>query len=277
MYTNFTNFFDSYDNNINTNCTYVDLSLTNLSFNDYFVHLNVCSLKNKVSELESLITLLNFPKVVLLSETWLSSDIDLINITNNSFISSYRKNRHGGGVGMHVHNDVKYCIKVRSCDLNTISKIDYILLELLTFKIAVCCAYCPPGTKTDNIINLIEHIKGTVDPKSQIVFGGDFNINILDDKIDSSIDFINSVNMLALHPVISLPIRVTNATATLIDNFLCDFSMLPLNTNVITTDISDHYMIALQLPKSYITCSVKKRNFCQQNKEKFTMKLINVN
>ena len=53
--------------------------------------------------------------------------------------------------------------------------------------------------------------------------------------------------------------------------------LLPLNTNVITTDISDHDIIALQLPKSYITCSVKKRNFCQQNKEKFTMKLINAN
>ena len=59
-----TNFFDSYDNNINTNCTYVDLSSTNLSFNDYIVDLNVCSLKNKVSELEGLITLLNFPKAV---------------------------------------------------------------------------------------------------------------------------------------------------------------------------------------------------------------------
>ena len=86
-----TNFFDSYDNNININCTYVHMSSTNLSFNDYIVHLNVCSLKNKVSELKGLITLFNFPKVVLLSETWLSSDIDLITITNYSFISSYRK------------------------------------------------------------------------------------------------------------------------------------------------------------------------------------------
>ena len=85
-----TNFFDYNDNSIITNCTYVDLSSTNLSFNDYIVHLNVCSLKTKVSELEGLITLLNFPKVVLLSETWLSLDIDLINITNYSFISFYR-------------------------------------------------------------------------------------------------------------------------------------------------------------------------------------------
>ena len=97
-----TNLFESYDYNIHTNCTYVDLSSTNLSFNDYIVHLNVCSLKNKVSELEGLITLLNFPRVVFLSETWLSSDIDLINITNYSFTSSYGKNRRGGGVGIYV-------------------------------------------------------------------------------------------------------------------------------------------------------------------------------
>ena len=121
------------------------------------------------------------------------------------------------------HRQIYHWVKVRSCDLNTVSNIDYILLELLTFKIAFCCVYCPPGTKTNNIINLIEHIKGTVESKSQIVFGGDFNINILGEKIDSSIDFISSVNMLALHPVISLPTRVTNATATLIDNFICDF------------------------------------------------------
>ena len=79
--------------------------------------------------------------------------------------------------------------------------------------------------------------------------------------------------MLALHPTITLPTRVINTTKSLIDNFLCDFSFLPANTNVITTD--DHYAIALHIPNVTFVNPVIKRNFNSKNREYFTRKLIN--
>ena len=38
--------------------------------------------------------------------------------------------------------------------------------------------------------------------------GGDYNINLLDDIPDISIEFLNSIHTLGLFPVINLPTRV---------------------------------------------------------------------
>ena len=56
---------------------------------------------------------------------------------------------------------------------------------------------------------------------------------------------------------------------------MCDFSLLPLKSTVITTDISDHYAIALHVSNEIPTNTLYKRNFCSKHKEIFTTKLIN--
>ena len=78
-------------------------------------------------------------------------------------------------------------------------------------------------------------------------------MNLIKDNTDTAMEFINAANMLALHPVISLPTKMFNTCASLIVNFVCDFSLLPARTNVITSVINDHFMIALKLP----ICSTK--------------------
>ena len=60
----------------------------------------------------------------------------------------------------------------------------------------------------------------------------------------------------------------------MIDNFLCDSSLLLAHTSVITTDISDHFMIALKLPICSTKTSVMRRNFSLQNRTIFTQKSI---
>ena len=98
------------------------------------------------------------------------------------------------------------------------------------------------------IASTIESFKRLVSNKYNLIVGEDFNVNLLDLDDDNAIEFLNAVNLLALHPTITLLTRVTNTTKSLIDNFLCDFSFLPANTNVITTGIRDHYAIALHIP-----------------------------
>ena len=50
---------------------------------------------------------------------------------------------------------------------------------------------------------------------------------------------------------------------------------LTANTNVITTDISDHYAIALHIPNIVFATPVMKQNLNSKNREFFTQKLIN--
>ncbi len=88
---------------------------------------------------------------------------------------------------------------------------------------------------------------------------------------------MNELHCLSLHPVISLPTRVTDTSTSLIDNFLCDFSLLPIESNVIKIDLSDHYMIQLKIDVSASTGEFIKRDSALKNKLIFTNKLCAAN
>jgi hypothetical protein len=138
-------------------------------------------------------------------------------------------------------------VKDKSCDHDVLHGIDYLLIELLHLKISLCCMYCPPNTSLTNILSTLEQVKVICAPNTALVVGGDFNINLLDTAAETPTEFLNELHSLSLHPVISLPTRVTDTSSTLIDNFLCDFSLLPILSNVIKVDLSDHFMIALKI------------------------------
>ena len=80
--------------------------------------------------------------------------------------------------------------------------------------------------------------------------------------------------MIGFYPVITLPTRITSHSATLIDNFICDISILPTNSTVIKTDLSDHFMIAIPLQMKIQTKNIYKRSFSLKNKEKFSNFLL---
>ena len=167
-----------------------------------------------------------------------------------------------GGVGIYIHNSVKYIIKEKSAD-STVNNnnIDYIVIQFIgNTNIAFACMYCL-DKKLNNIISIIEHIKSLLHPTTSLIIDGDFNINLLDVTTDLAIDFFNNLHTYSLHPVITLPTRVTKTTSTLIDNFSCVISLLPLCSRVIKTDISDHYLIELSLNLPSSSNTAIKRNF----------------
>ena len=220
---------------------------------------------NKVAELETLLDILDWPKIVVLSECWLNTSYCLINIPNYSFILSSRiSGCKGDGVGIYVHDSVKFFIKGKSCD-NTnldIFNIDYLLIELPELKLAICGMYSPPKTPLNNVVSLMELLRLSVNKKFQIVFAGDYNHNLLGDTAE---DFLVGLHVNFLHPVTTIPTRVTPISATLIDNFMCDNSMFSIQSSVIVHDISDHYPILLQLQipennyafrRNYICCAI---------------------
>ncbi len=267
-------FFDDDNIFLNSECCYHTLSsLPANKLSSSILHLNVQSLTNKVAELDGLLNILGSPKIMLLTETWLCIDGCAVNIPNYSFVSSPRTLGIHGGVGAYICDSVKYCINVKSCEqmVPNAANIDFLLLELTEFNMAVCCLYCPPGTKPTDILKLIDFLKSCT-KMSHFVAGGDFNINLLVDN-NLSLEFLNSLHTVSLHPVISLPTRVTSTSSTLLDNFLCDFSLLPAQTNVIKTDISDHYLIAMQLNINLTSKLIKRRIFSNKNKINFANRL----
>jgi len=74
---------------------------------------------------------------------------------------------------------------------------------------------------------------------------GDFNVNLLDYEGSFPADFLSDILASGLLPSVTIPTRVTEKSATLIDNI---FSSLTFqNSFVIVSDISDHLPVLSDL------------------------------
>ena len=79
-------------------------------------------------------------------------------------------------------------------------------------------------------------------PNCDLVIGLDHNMDFMKSNIHRLTSEFISLNLdLLMMPLITRPTRITNSTATLIDNIIFEQSMLDLCTsNVLIEDISDH-------------------------------------
>ena len=97
-------------------------------------------------------------------------------------------------------------------------------------------------------------------------------IKLLDVNCNITVDFANNLYAAGLHPVITLSTRVTETFATLTGSFFCDVSLLPLQSAVVRTDISDHYLIEIGSKTKLSIYPSAVRHFYTY-KTKFTTKL----
>ena len=70
-----------------------------------FFYTNATSLRNKWEEFNSLISFTEFSHVIMLSETWFNTD-SLTMIRNYTLYSKNRDQIIGGGVAIHIRNDL---------------------------------------------------------------------------------------------------------------------------------------------------------------------------
>ena len=88
-------------------------------------------------------------------------------------------------------------------------------------NIVICCAYRHPDTDNTKFIEYLEATSFKVDKNKIICVIGDFNINLLNYESHSASEtseFINSMVSHYLLPHILQPTRVTDHSATIIDN-----------------------------------------------------------
>ena len=118
--------------------------------------------------------------------------------------------------------------------------------------------------------------------KSSIYLCGDFNINLLNyDYHKGTRDFLDSLFTLGLYPLIDKPSRITEYSATLIDNIFTNELNIESKSGLILNDLSDHlpvfcvcdYKIQRKCQKK----SIFVRNIDQESLSKFKNQLVNEN
>ena len=116
--------------------------------------------------------------------------------------------------------------------------------------------------------------------KKYVYITGDFNVNTLTQPSCNlaTQEFKNIFSSNFYSPLIQKPTRITEHSATLIDNIYCNVPELSSNSaaGILKVSISDHYDIFCILKYATIqdkTKIVKKRNFCENNIATFTTRL----
>ena len=215
------------------------------------LNLNIRSLANKFDAFKNVLNNLNHAfSIISLTETWLNDETsENFNLNNYNFVCSNRANRKGGGVGFYISNNLNY--KLRT-DLNIYEEgiIESLFIEIISTtskNIILGNIYRPPSGNFEIFENKLNEILANVDKTKKISYlTGDFNIDLLkSDVCEYSNRFCEQLFTSSFFPLINKPTRITQHTATLIDNiFTNDLDQIESSINgLIYSDISDHLPI----------------------------------
>ena len=246
------NHFNSIHSGINNtwNSSYYSIDSFNGEFskscNDFLlIHVNIRSLFHKIDHFLSLLNLLTTQfDMICFTESWLTNDTKhLINIPGYTSYHTLRLNRRGGGISMYVSDRflVTTLDEVSVCS----SVIETLFLNVSyggkTFIVGTI--YKPPSSG-DNLFletfnSLYNH--ATQNFSYRIYICGDFNIDLMGDNCQN---FLNIMFANSLMPSISKPTRISDSSATLIDNIFLN-SGQQVKSGILTVDLSDHLPIFL--------------------------------
>src|SRR6218665_787429 len=213
------------------------------------LHINARSISSKMDDLRFM--LLKLPVMVLaLTETWLTEENDKnLKVPGYVTISKPRKDRIRGGVALLIREDIAFY------PLTDVTYLAHDTYEGLFINVPqskgqdliIGSIYRPPGQPLGSFNDdLAELIPVLTKDRRRVLLMGDFNINLMNlHSHEPTQDFLNILTSSFFAPAINCPTRVTEETATLIDNIFTNFYQEIHDPTVIISDFSDHFPIML--------------------------------
>ena len=213
------------------------------------MHLNIRSIPSNLTKLVQYLSNLNVNfDIIGISETWLNeTNKDIYNLNGYNHVSLVRQDRIHGGVSLSISASISYRILNEISIVNKDIECIFIEIELYGDRIHVGIIYRTPDADVRNFCDYLVDVLESLKPHNQSCYiMGDYNIDLLKHSTHNPIsEFLDLMFSNSFIPLINKPTRVTHKTATLIDNI---FTNIYKNENkyltgILTTDISDHYII----------------------------------
>ena len=239
-------------------CDYVDYSEITVDKNNKnrntltAMQLNARGVLNKRDPLKIVLNDIkkdNRVDVVLLVETWLSkTTAKRFMIPGYKFLSSHRKNKKGGGVGVLVSQDLD-CRPRPDLSMN-IPNFESLTVEIKTHSnsILVCSVYRPPNSKVKEFLRNYKRLLGkfTLNQQERLIIGLDHNLDLMKHESHNPTKEFLDINLdLNLIPTITKPTRITKTSATLLDNIIVGKYFHNFVANIAISDISDHFPVVM--------------------------------
>ena len=279
---------------LNHSCKYYDL----LDFNELIkdqtenfsvLSLNIRSLSNKFQEFKEFITDLstnsfNF-SAISLQETWIKNDKNnFLNMNDyHPIISKSRSTKRGGGVAFYLKSNFKFEV------LNSLSEFIEGQFESLFIKVhldknkfkILGNIYKPPNSNIKLFNTIFFKILGKLEVEyknaEEIILSGDTNINLINfDSHPETNLYLNNLLANSFIPIITVPSRITERSATLIDHIFTNSKQETYLGGAILTSLSDHLAVFYLQTKKAKRERVKPiftRDFSKQNIDIFKQKL----
>ena len=256
-------------NNIEHSCKYYDTldfktKIDGCKEKFSVLSLNIRSLHSKINDLKELILEdacnMNFNfSVVILQEVWNIKNINTLGIDGyHPIVEKGRERRQGGGLGMFIREGFKYETLHEFSQIGDV--FESLVIKIFTnqskFKIIVNL-YRIPNTRIESFIEGINNLLLALKPlnSEEIILAGDFNINLIKfNDHDLTNDFLNTLISHSFLPLITMPTRITQTSATLIDNIFSNRQTNSFESGLIYSSISDH------LPVFYLGVEIQNAN-----------------
>lgn len=203
-------------------------------------HLNVRSIMRHLPELTATIHKFNYD-IIAVSETWLTPDIDTINLRIKNY-SFFRKDRttRGGGVGFFVRD----CLCCGVMPAGDVIEQLWLSFRVRSASYVVGVVYRPPELGYGVFVDELESsVANFVVGADYVICLGDFNTDLLAGDSPASRYLSDTVESLGMIQLINEPTRIARDSATLLDLIIVTENLSILNSGVISVDIADHELI----------------------------------
>ena len=221
------------------------------------IHININSISKRGTGLSCYLEYLNINyDIIMLTETRETS-VDIINMyfPNYDIFIKNPKSPLGGACILTAKNMFKNIQVVHDESFNLGNKCNcghceidniWITLEANNKNMLLGCIYRHPKSPsaiphfTENLNELMKNIN----EKTTAIIAGDFNIDLIDSENTHVEQYVDTILQNSFIPCITIPTRITDRSATLIDHILLKTTKNHIHTKVsagnLISDISDH-------------------------------------
>lgn len=181
------------------------------------IHFNTRSVRNKFLCLEEFFTEFSFQfSVIMLTETWSTSDFDVFRLPNYRTYYLNRTSSRGGGIALLLYNSTECTL----LDCYSAITPDYEVLSLCSGQTVFSVCYRPPNGDVLKFFEFYDQFLAFVTENGKLLItGGDFNID-MGNNSQSARDFDALILSNGFINVINVPTRVTADCLSVLDLFI---------------------------------------------------------
>ena len=185
--------------------------------------------------------------VVGLAETWLDEESEKrMTVGGYGVVCASRRRKSGGGVALLVRDGLTFRERP---DLGTFTEgvFESVFVEVIRGggrrNDIVGVVYRPPGGDVGVFNTEMARVLAGMRGMDGYIMG-DFNVDLIRTGTHGpTSDFLEGFSTGGFYPLISLPTRLTDTTATLIDNIWTNNVVAKMGSGLVTVRVSDHLPI----------------------------------